>query len=255
MEFLSCAKAPIHRQHMAFLHGLNIRSVHLGVIGISPMDGDATMEAEQKRCLVLPGIEVQLHLWWSTLRLRSCHSMPFHAIPCDSMRFHDQTVFWLPLVSGEMAEEKLFDSRQPALPPTFSCQVESFSECCVMLCLRSLTRWLACNQHRPQIHQMQTCCAHQSESCISPTLRSSHLPCCDLPSGAWGYGSTYTGKRESHAKVMSKVFPTWHRNHYISTWHLFNWCTFKMLLRAASRFCFLLVLWNYRQYVHMFSSD
>ena len=85
MEFLSCAKAPIHRQHMAFLHGLNIRSVHLGVIGISPMDGDATMEAEQKRCLVLPGIEVQLHLWWSTLRLRSCHSMPFHAIPCDSM--------------------------------------------------------------------------------------------------------------------------------------------------------------------------
>jgi hypothetical protein len=53
---------------------------------------------------------------------------------------------------------------------------------------------------------------------------------------------------------MSKVFSTWHRNHYISTWHLFNWCTFKMLLRAASRFCFLLVLWNYRQYVHMFSS-
>ena len=184
------------------------------------------------------------------------HSDSDPAIPCDSMRFHDQTVFWLPLVSGETAEEKSFDSRQPALPPTFSCQVESFSECCVMLCLRSLTRWLACNQHRPmpQIHQMQTCCAHQSESCISPTLRSSHLPCCDLPSGAWGYGSTYTGKRESHAKVMSKVFSTWHRNHYISTWHLFNWCTFKMLLRAASRFCFLLVLWNYRQYVHMFSS-
>ena len=146
---------------------------------------------------------------------------------------------------GETAE-KWFDSRQP-LPPAFSCQVENSSECCVMLCLRSLTRWLvdsltrwlACNQHRPmcpmpQIHQMQTCCAHQSESCISPTLRSSHLPCLDLPSGAWGYGSTYTGKRERSAKVMSKVFSTWHRNHYISTWHLFNWCTFKMHQNALT---------------------
>ena len=94
MEFLSCAKAPIHRQHMAFLHGLNIRSVHLGVIGISPMDGDATIEAEQKRCLVLPGIEVQLHLWWSTLRLRSCDSMRFHAIPWPNCLLAAIGIWW-----------------------------------------------------------------------------------------------------------------------------------------------------------------
>ena len=74
-----------------------------------------------ERCLVLPGIEVQLHLWWSTLRLRSSDGS---AVPVTSVAAEENIV--------------LLTSAIPPTLSTFSCQAEG-SECRVLLCLRSLS--------------------------------------------------------------------------------------------------------------------